>query len=457
MRALTDVPLEKLPPQNVEAEVGVLGSMLLDREVLPLVVTHIRADSFYLEAHRKIFNALIELYDHNAPVDLITLTERLSKANELEGIGGASYLASLPQAVPTSAHIEEYVRIVREKAILRNLIHHSTEIISRCYNADEEVDKLLDAAEQKIFDIVQYRSAGSSTYSFKDLVRQGMESIDRAYQRKGALNGLDTGFKDFNEMTSGLQPSDMIVIAARPSMGKTALALNIAEHVALNREKKQAVAIFSLEMSREQLVQRMLCSHARVNLHYVRRGFLAQKDWPQLVNSASVLSEAPIYIDDTPAISVTELRAKSRRLKAAYDIQLVVVDYLQLMQTFGTQRSENRQQEISEISRSIKALARELNVPIIVLSQLNRAAENRPENKPRLSDLRESGAIEQDADMVVLMLRKEYYNSEDSPGEAEIIIAKQRNGPTGDLKLVFVSDYTRFESFTPREEVHHEN
>jgi replicative DNA helicase len=337
------------------------------------------------------------------------------------------------------------------------LIHHSTEIISRCYGASEEVDKLLDAAEQKIFDIVQHRSSGDSAYSFKDLVRQGMEAIDKAYQRKGALNGLDTGFKDFNEMTSGLQPSDMIVIAARPSMGKTAFALNIAEHVALNREQRQAVAIFSLEMSREQLVQRMLCSHARVNLHYVRRGFLAQKDWPQLVNSASALSEAPIYIDDTPAISVTELRAKARRLKAAYDIRLVIVDYLQLMQTFGTQKSENRQQEISEISRSIKALARELNVPIIVLSQLNRAAENRPENKPRLSDLRESGAIEQDADMVVLMLRREYYNAEDSPGEADIIIAKQRNGPTGDIKLVFISDYTRFENYTPREEAHHEN
>ncbi|MBI1882633.1 MAG: replicative DNA helicase [Chlamydiae bacterium] len=443
MKSVAGVPIEKLPPQNLEAEMGVLGSILIDQEVIPTVISQLKPDSFYLESHRKVFNALIQLYDHNRPLDLITLTEFLSKANEIEMVGGASTLALLPQAVPSSSHVEEYVSIVREKAVLRNLIHTASEIISKCYEGPESVDKLLDVAEQKIFDIVEKRSQITSNLPFKDLVRQSMEAIDRAFQKKGALLGLSTGFADFDERTSGLQASDMIVIAARPSMGKTAFALNIAEHVAV--VEKMPVGIFSLEMSKEQLVQRFLCSHARVNLHHVRRGFLANKDWSQLVTSASMLSEAPLYIDDTPGLSVTELRAKARRFKAAYDIRLLVIDYLQLMQT-SSNKSENRQQEISEISRSLKALARELNVPVLVLSQLNRAAENRPENKPRLSDLRESGAIEQDADTVVLLLRREYYNPEDSPGEADIMIAKQRNGPTGDLKLTFISEYTRFEN-----------
>ncbi len=448
MKVLTDTSIERLPPQNIDAEIGVLGSMLLDRDAVPDIVEGLRPENFYLESHRRIFQGLIALYDQNRPLDLITLTEHLTKANQIDSIGGASALASIAQAIPTSAHVQEYIRIVKEKAILRSMIHASTEIISNCYHSSEEVDKLLDGAEQKIFDIVQNRSRVNGSYSFKDLVRQSMESIESAYHRKGALTGLASGYTDFDEKTSGLQASDMIVIAARPSMGKTALALNIAENVVV--KEKVPVAVFSLEMSRDQLVQRLLCSHARVNLQHVRRGFLSQKDWPQLVNSASVLSEAPLYIDDTPGISVTELRAKARRFKAAFDIRMVVIDYLQLMQTFGG-RSENRQQEISEISRSLKALARELNVPVIVLSQLNRAAENRPDNRPRLSDLRESGAIEQDADLVVLLLRKEYYNPEDCPGEAEVIIAKQRNGPTGDVKLTFLSDYTRFENYSPKE------
>jgi replicative DNA helicase len=449
MKTVSEIPLEKMPPQNIEAEIGVLGSMLLDREAIPQIVTHLRPESFYLESHRKIYRALVKLYDQNSPLDLITLTEYLEKSRELEFVGGASALVNLPHAVPTSAHVDEYVKIVREKAVLRNLIHAATEIVTSSYNANEEVDKILDTAEQKIFDIVQTRSTGSSSVLFRDLVRQSMESIDRAYQRKGALTGLPTGYKDFDDMTSGLQPSDMIVVAARPSMGKTAFALNIAEHVGVHA--KQPVAVFSLEMSKDQLVQRLLCSHAEVNLHHVRRGFLSQNDWKLLVESANVLSEAPIFIDDTPGITVTELRAKARRLKSAYDIKFIVIDYLQLIQAFG-QRSDGRQQEISEISRSLKGLARELNVPVLVLSQLNRAAENRPDNRPKLSDLRESGAIEQDADMVVLLLRKEYYNSEDCPGEADIIVAKQRNGPTGDFKLTFVSEYTRFKDHSPREE-----
>lgn len=449
MKTVSEIPLEKMPPQNIEAEIGVLGSMLLDREAIPQIVVHLRPESFYLESHRKIYRALVKLYDQNSPLDLITLTDFLERSRELEFVGGPSALTALPHAVPTSAHVDEYVKIVKEKSVLRNLIHAATEIVTSSYNANEEVDKILDVAEQKIFDIVQTRSGGTSSILFRDLVRQSMESIDRAYQRKGALTGLPTGYKDFDDMTSGLQPSDMIVVAARPSMGKTAFALNIAENIGV--QAKQPVAVFSLEMSKDQLVQRLLCSHAQVNLHHVRRGYLSQNDWKLLVESANVLSEAPIYIDDTPGITVTELRAKARRLKSAYDIKFIVVDYLQLIQSFG-QRSDGRQQEISEISRSLKGLARELNVPVLVLSQLNRAAENRPDNRPKLSDLRESGAIEQDADMVVLLLRKEYYNPDDSPGEADIIVAKQRNGPTGDFKLTFVSEYTRFKDHSPREE-----
>ncbi|MBI1871072.1 MAG: replicative DNA helicase [Chlamydiae bacterium] len=450
MKSVSGVSIEKLPPQNIEAEIGVLGSILIDREVVPTVLAQLRSESFYLDTHQKIFNALITLYDHNRPLDLITLTEAIEKADGLDAVGGASTLVALPQAVPTSAHVEEYVRIVHEKAVLRNLIHTCTEIITHSYSTEEEVDQLLDMAEQRIFDLVQNRAKIDQNASFKDLVRQTMESIDRAYQKKGALLGISSGFKDFDEIMSGLQRSDMIVVAARPSMGKTAFALNIAEHVVVN--EKLPVGIFSLEMSREQLVQRMLCAHAKVNLQHVRRGFISHENWRQLVHSANALSEAPLYIDDTPGLSATELRAKARRFKSAYNIELLIVDYLQLMQSFQSNRSENRQQEISEISRSLKSLARELNIPIIVLSQLNRAAENRPENKPRLSDLRESGAIEQDADAVILLLRREYYNPEDSPGEADIIIAKQRNGPTGDMKLTFVSEFTRFENHSPREE-----
>ena len=449
VNSVANLSIEKLPPQNLDAEIGVLASMLLDREVVSDIVTHLRPENFYLENHRVIFESLIKLYDANRPLDLITITDELSKSGFLESVGGAPSLAGLLQSVSTSAHVDEYVRIVREKAVMRNLIHTATEIITRCYDGTEEMDQLLDGAEQKIFDIVQNRIRTDKTYVLKDLVRQSMEAIDRAYQRKGAMTGLESGFKDFDEITSGLQRSDMIVIAARPSMGKTAFALNIAEHVGV--DLKIPVGIFSLEMSSDQLVQRMLCSRSQVNLQHVRRGYLSKSDWPNLVNVASLLSEAPIYVDDSPSLSVTELRAKARRLKSAHDVQLIIVDYLQLIQSYK-KNSENRQQEISEISRSMKALARELNIPVMVLSQLNRAAENRPDNRPKLSDLRESGAIEQDADVVVLLLRREYYNAEDCPGEAEVIIAKQRNGPTGDVKLSFISEITRFRDLSSREE-----
>ena len=445
------ISVEKLPPQNLEAETGVLGSIFLDRNVIPIIIERIQPGYFYYESHQRIYKAMIQLFDDNLPVDLVTLTERLRKLGELEVIGGAENLVTISNAVPTSAHVEEYIKILREKYILRSLIQSSTDIASRCYNDVEDINTLLDEAERRIFHIVQSKDRGTTeVVTFKELIKDGIATIDRLYQQKGIFTGLKTGFNDFDEKTTGLQPSDMIVIAARPSMGKTTFALNIAEEIGVHQKK--GVLIFSLEMSKEQLVQRMLCSYARVNLHRVRRGFLSQEDWPKLVHAANQLSEAPILIDDTPSISVLDMRAKARRMKSAYDIQLVIVDYLQLMQSYD-RRSENRQQEISDISRAIKSLARELNVPVVVVSQLNRAAENRPDHRPQLSDLRESGAIEQDSDVVVMLLRKEYYNADDSPGEAEVNIAKQRNGPVGMMKLAFMSEITRFENLSMKEEV----
>ena len=444
----SEINTGKLPPQNIEAEIGVLGSMLLDKECITLAIEKLTAQSFYKGSHGKIFQAVLEVYDRDQTVDIVTITEYLSRKKQLEDVGGASYISSLITQVPTTVNINNYITITREKEVLRNLIRVSTDIVGRCYEQTEDVDHLLDYAEQKVFDIVESRVAKGDIIPFKELIKNSIETVDSLYQQKGVVIGVPTGFVDLDEKTSGFQKSDLIVIAARPSMGKTALALNIAEHVGV--EAKKPVALFSLEMSKEQLVQRLLCSHARVNLQHVRRGFLSKEDWPHLVNAANKLSDAPLYIDDTPSISALELRAKARRLKANYDIQLIIVDYLQLMRS-DNKRSDNRQQEISEISRSLKGLARELAVPVVVLSQLNRGAENRPEHRPLLSDLRESGAIEQDADLVILLLRKDYYNPEESPGEAEIIIAKQRNGPTGRFNLVFLKEITKFENLSERD------
>ncbi|MDP3980176.1 MAG: replicative DNA helicase [Chlamydiota bacterium] len=445
-----NIPFEKVPPQNIEVEVAILGSMLLDRNAIPIVIERTQPDFFYIESHVQIYKAIIQLFDENLPVDLVTLTERLRKMGALDEVGGAETLVGISNAVQTSANIDEYIRILREKYVLRSLIQTSTEIVTRCYDDVEDINVLLDEAERKIFNIVQSKEKGSGDIvSFKELIKDGITTIDKLYQNKGLFTGIKTGFHDFDEKTSGFQPSDMIVVAARPSMGKTTFALNIAEEVGVNQKKP--TLIFSLEMSKAQLVQRMLCSYSRVNLHRVRRGFLSQDDWPKLVHAANQLSEAPILIDDTPSISVLDMRAKARRMKSAFDIQLIIIDYLQLMQSYD-RRSENRQQEISEISRSIKSLAREINVPVIVLSQLNRAAENRPEHRPQLSDLRESGAIEQDSDVVVMLLRKEYYDANDSPGEADIIIAKQRNGPVGTVKLAFVNEITRFENLSMKDD-----
>jgi len=438
---------DRLPPQNLEAEMAVLGAMLLDRDSIGIAIEKLSYEAFYSDIHKKLFTHITQIYDENKPVDILTLTERLKNQKDLESVGGASYVASIINSVPTAANMDYYIDIVRKKSVLRRLIDNSSEIISSCYDGPDNVDEILDKAERKIFDISQKR-LNSNMSSFRELVKDSIEMVEKLYQDKRLVSGASTGFSDFDRITSGLQPADLIIFAARPSMGKTSFALNIAEHVGL--VEKIPVAIFSLEMNKSQLVLRMLCSHSRVNIHRVRTGFLAESDFPRLVATAGKMAAAPVYVDDTPAISIMELRAKARRLKAKHDIKMIIVDYLQLMQSSG-RRTESRQQEISDISRAFKSLARELNVPVIVISQLNRAVEGRPDHKPQLSDLRESGAIEQDADVVVLLLRKEYYDSDDSPGVADLIVAKQRNGPTGNIKLRFFGEFTRFEDYAEQE------
>ncbi|MBI5143679.1 MAG: replicative DNA helicase [Candidatus Omnitrophica bacterium] len=440
---------EKIPPQSIEAEIAVLGSMLLDHDALGQAIELLEEGScFYKDAHKKIYSAIIKLYDENKAVDLITLIEELKKINALDEVGGPAYITNLASSVPTAANLVHYAKIVKEKRLLRNLINASTQIVSDCFKQDEDVAEIVDKAEQAIFDITSKKVESRFT-SLREVIKDSIETIDNLYQRKENITGLATGLRDLDMRTAGLQRSDFIVIAGRPSMGKSALATCIAEHVGV--VEKMPVAFFSLEMAKEQLVQRMLCSHARVDAHKVRTGFLSQADWPRLVSAAGKLSEAPIHIDDSPGISVLELRAKARRLKAQFDIKLMILDYLQLMQ--GPARSENRQQEISEISRSLKALARELDIPLIAISQLSRAVEQRSDHRPQLSDLRESGAIEQDADVVLLLLREEYYNpTEENKGLSELIIAKQRNGPIGSLNLTFISEYMKFENLASRDE-----
>ena len=441
-------PIEKVPPQNVEAEMAVLGAMLLDREVISQAIEMLKDGFFYKDAHRKIFAAITKLFDENKGVDLITVIEELKRSNALDDVGGPSYVTGLASSVPTSANFVHYAKIVKEKMLLRSLINAVTQIATECYTVSHDVDDIVDKAEQLIFDVSSKKIESRFT-PLREIIKNSIETIDNLYQRKEHVTGIATGFRDMDIKTAGLQPSDLIVVAGRPSMGKSALATCIAEHAAV--VEKKPVAFFSLEMSKEQLVQRMLCSHARVDAHKVRTGFLSQADWPRLVSAAGKLSEAPIYIDDAAGISVMELRAKARRLKAQFDIQLIVLDYLQLMQ--GHAKADSRQQEISEISRSLKALAKELNVPLIAISQLSRAVEQRSDHRPQLSDLRESGAIEQDADLVILLLREEYYNpTDENRGVAEAIIAKQRNGPTGSVNLAFLGEFMRFENLVTRGE-----
>jgi replicative DNA helicase len=436
--------LEKLPPQNLEAEMAVLGSMLIDSEAISVAAEILESGSFYKDTHRKIFKGILELYNANKAVDLVTLTNELRRSSSLDEIGGASFLTVLVNAVPTAANINHYVSIVKEKSILRTLINNATKIVSLCYESEGNIDEVVDSSEKFIFEVSDRKTQGGYLH-LKEIIKDSIETIDTLYQKKAHVTGIPTGFIDFDIKTAGLQNSDLIIIAGRPSMGKSALALGMLEYAGV--VEKIPVAVFSLEMSKEQLAQRLLCSHARVDANKVRTGYLVASDWPRLTAAAGKLSEAPIYIDDTPAISVMELRAKARRLKAHQDIQMIILDYLQLMR--GSVSIENRQQEISEISRSLKALARELNIPVVAISQLSRAVESRTDHRPQLSDLRESGAIEQDADLVVLILREEYYSpSPNNEGIAEVIIAKQRNGPVGTFKLTFIKEYTRFENIS---------
>ena len=437
-----DFSSHKLPPQHIEAEQSVLGGILIENEAINRVTEILDADDFYRDAHRKIFNALINLSERDEPADLITLTNELRKIDQLDSIGGASYLASLIDSVPTAANIEYYAKIVKEKAILRKLIQTSTEIITQSYEDRGDVEGFLDEAERAIFEISEKR-VRPSFYPIREIVKASFATIEKLFQKKEAVTGVPSGFKELDRMTAGFQPSDLIIIAGRPSMGKTAFCLDVAEYAAI--DNKIPVAIFSLEMSKEQLVIRMLCSQAHVEGTRLRTGYLNESDWPKLTIAAGNLSEAPIYIDDTAALSALELRAKARRLKADRGLGMVIVDYLQLMK--GRARVESRQQEISEISRSLKALAKELNIPVIAVSQLSRKTEERTGNRPQLSDLRESGAIEQDADLILFIYRDEVYNrSEDNPnrGKAEVIIGKQRNGPIGKIDLAFLDKFTTF-------------
>ena len=438
-----DLSSHKLPPQNLEAEQSVLGGILIENYAINKVMEVLGADDFYRESHRKIYKALIDLSERDEPADSITLTNELRKNGHLDTVGGASYIASLIDSVPTAANIEYYVKIVKEKAILRKLIQTSTEIITQSYEDRGDVESFLDEAERAIFDISENR-VRPSFYPIKDVIKDSFKILERLYEKKELVTGIPSGFKELDRMTAGFQPSDLIIVAGRPSMGKTAFCLNVAQYAAI--QKKIPIAIFSLEMSKEQLGIRMLCSEAHVEGTKLRSGFLTESDWPRLTIAAGNLSDALIYIDDTAALTILELRAKARRLKTEKGgLGMVIVDYLQLMK--GRTRVESRQQEISEISRSLKALAKELNIPVIAVSQLSRKTEERTGNRPQLSDLRESGAIEQDADLILFIYRDEVYNrSPENPnrGKAELIIGKQRNGPIGQIELAFLDKFTTF-------------
>lgn len=449
----------RLPPQNLEAEMSVLGGVLLENEALNRALEVLRPEDFYREAHRKIFSSLIELSDRSEPADLVTLTAVLKEKAALDVVGGSAYLSTLVDFVPTAANISYYCNLVKEKAIARELIRVSTEIAGRGYEGGK-VEATLDWAETEIFKIANMKSR-KSYFATRDIVKDAIRSIEKLYDRKELITGVPTGFTDLDNLTAGFQSGDLIIVAGRPSMGKTAFCLNVVEHATMHATEKVPAVIFSLEMSKEQLVQRLLCSVARIEANRVRNGKLAQSEFPTLVNAAGLIAEAQIYIDDTPAISVLELRAKARRLKSEKKIGLIVVDYLQLMQGSNT---ESRQQEISEISRSLKALAKELNVPVIALSQLNRSLENRTDKRPILADLRESGAIEQDADVILFLYREAVYceacKNRDKTCEkahekqAEVIVGKQRNGPLGTESLTFLGEYMRFESQSKRRDTY---
>ncbi len=447
---------ERVPPQNIDAERSVLGAMLIDKEAIAAVTEILNVDDFYREAHRIIFAAMMELYNKNEAVDLITITDILKQDNKLEDIGGIAYITSLANAVPTAANVKYHAKIVEEKSVLRQIVRVSTEIAGMGYEAGEDVGLLIDQAESKILEISNRKKRADFT-AISDVLMNSVQDIERLLNNKGGLTGIPTGFIDLDKLTSGLHPSDFIILAARPSMGKTAFALNVVQNVALRAHKKiggapRTVAFFSLEMSKEQLVNRMLCAEAQIDSQKLRIGELADKDWDSLWNACDLMSKAKIYIDDTPGITAMEMRSRARRLKAEHDLSLIVVDYLQLMQGSGKKNSSgDRQQEVSEISRSLKALARELDVPVIALSQLSRSVEARQVKRPMLSDLRESGSLEQDADLVAFLYREDYYNKEtENQNMTELIVAKHRNGPVATVNLFFQKEFTKFIDLSKR-------
>ncbi|HXI90321.1 MAG TPA: replicative DNA helicase [Blastocatellia bacterium] len=439
--AMGDPFFDKGLPSNVEAERSILGAILLDNAVCNQAIELLRRDDFFLDSHRRIFDKMVVLTERLMPIDLITLSDELRRAGEFEQIGGATYIASLIDGVPRTDTIEPYAKLVKQKSMLRKLISASQQIVSLAFEEEDDADVIIDKAEQLIFQIAEDRVRQGFQY-IGDVAHRRLEQIEQMAGRPEMITGVPTGFTDFDRMTSGLQRQELIVIAARPSMGKTALALNMAQYAAKNAN---VVGIFSLEMSAEQLVSRLLCSEARVDAHRLRTGYLNREEWARLADALRRLCETKVFIDDSAAVSVMEMRAKCRRLKAEHGLDLLIVDYLQLMA--GRGRIESRQQEVSQISRDLKGLAKELDIPVVALSQLSRAPEQRSEHKPQLSDLRESGAIEQDSDVVCFIYREELYNpTDENQGTAELIIGKQRNGPTGMVQLAFLKEFTRFEN-----------
>lgn len=439
----------RLPPQNIEAEESIISAILIDNNTLLDVIEILAPEDFYRTAHQKIYAAITDLFDITEPIDLVTLANKLKEKGQLEEIGSASYLARLVDTVPSAVNAPHYAKIVHDKASLRRLIEKANAIVKRCFEERGNADDIIDYAESAVFEISEKKSQ-QAFYPISKLILGNIETLEENQGNRSLVTGVPTGFSHLDNLTSGLQNSDLIILAARPSMGKTALALNIARNAAV--DANIPVAIFSLEMSKEQLSLRMLCSEARIDSSRLRGGFFSMEDWHRLTDAAGILSETPIFIDDSPSLTAMEIRAKARRLKMDKNIGLIVIDYLQLMQ--GRASAERRDLEISEISRSLKALAKELELPVLALSQLNRMLEQRTDKRPRLSDLRESGALEQDADVVAFIYRDEVYNKEeDNPrrGTAEILLSKQRNGPTGDVFLTFLNSFTRFENLASEE------
>ena len=436
---------ERTLPHNLEAERSVLGAILINNDAFNVAAELIDGSDFFRDAHRRVFNTMVNLNERGLAIDLITLKDELGRGGSLEDVGGPAYIAALADGVPRSTNVEHYAQIVKEKATLRNLIHSASKILSTAYRAEENAETLLDQAEQEIFAIAEDK-VHTGFVPLADLVQGSFSTIEKLQEHKGLVTGVPTGFVDIDNLTSGLQPSDLVIVAARPSMGKTSLVLNIAQHV--GTKTNRTVGFFSLEMAKEQLFMRMLTTEAEVDAHRFRGGFLSERDYGQLSAALGRLAEAKVFIDDTAALGVLEMRAKSRRLKAEHGLDLIVVDYIQLM--VGRGRFENRTQELAAISRSLKGLAKELNVPVIALSQLSRAPETRADRRPQLSDLRESGALEQDADVVMFIFREEQYEATpENENLAEIILGKQRNGPTGTVKLAFLKQYTRFANLSP--------